>query len=120
VFFSTHLLSDIEAVADTVGIIKSGRLLVSEELDRLRETHRTFRIVYAEAPPEEELSAIRNLPGVKTVEREGRGVRLRVKGDVGAAERTLRDRPHVVVDIDSMGMTLEDIFVAYVEDDDDR
>jgi ABC-2 type transport system ATP-binding protein len=120
VFFSTHLLSDIEAVADTIGIIKGGKLLVSDELDRLRETHRTFRIVYAEVPPEGELHAIRNLPGVKGVEREGRGVRLRVHGDVEAAGRTLRDRPHVLIDIDSVGMTLEDIFVAYVEDEDDR
>lgn len=120
VFFSTHLLSDIEAVADTVGIIKSGRLLVSDELDSLRETHRTFRIVYAEAPPDDELSAIRALPGSKAVEREGRGVRLRVQGDVKAAERALRDRPYQVIDIDSVGMTLEDIFVTYVEDGNDR
>lgn len=117
VFFSTHLLSDIEAVADTVGIIKSGRLLVSDELDRLRETHRAFRIAYSEVPPEEEMRAIRELPGIKAVEREGRGIRLRVHGDVEVAERALRDRPHRVVDIDSTGMTLEDIFAAYVEDD---
>ena len=120
VFFSTHLLSDIEAVADTVGIIKSGKLLVSDELHHLRETHRVFRLVYAEAPPKEELLAVRDLPGVKSVEREGRGVRLRAHGDVGAVERMLKDRPCEVVDIDSVGMTLEDIFVAYVEDEDGR
>jgi hypothetical protein len=32
----------------------------------------------------------------------------------------LRQRPHAVVDVDSTGMTLEDIFVAYVEEGDDR
>ena len=120
VFFSTHLLSDIEAVADTVGIIKGGRLLVSDELDRLRETHKTFRIAYAEVPPEEEMQDLRDLTGVMQVEREGRGVRLLVRGDVEAAELALRDRPHHVLDIDSVGMTLEDIFVAYVEDEGDR
>jgi ABC-2 type transport system ATP-binding protein len=120
VFFSTHLLSDIEAVADTVGIIKGGRLLVSGELDRLREMHKTFRIVYAEAPPEVEVRALHGLTGVMQVEREGRGVRLRVRGDVEAAERALRDRPYRVLDVDSVGMSLEDIFVAYVEDEGDR
>lgn len=117
VFFSTHLLSDIEAVADTIGIIRGGRLLVSGDLDGLREKHRTFRIAYAEAPPEEEMRAIRGLPGVKEVEREGRGVRLLARGDVEAVERALSDRPHRVLDVDSTGMSLEDIFVAYVEDD---
>lgn len=55
VFFSTHLLSDIEAVADTIGIIKGGKLLTSGDLDTMRGSHRVFRIVYAEAPPEEEV-----------------------------------------------------------------
>ena len=120
VFFSTHLLSDIEAVADTVGIIKGGKLLVSGELDAMRESHRVFRIVYAESPPEEEVRSLRNIAGVRGVEREGRGVRLRVRGDVGTVERDLRSRPRTVVDVDSTGMSLEDIFVAYVEDSDDR
>ena len=120
VFFSTHLLSDIEAVADTVGIIKDGRLLASGDLDDMRESHRVFRIVYAEAPPEEEVRSLHTLPDVQEVEREGRGLKLRVRGDVEGVERGLRERPHTVVDVDSTGMTLEDIFVAYVEDGDDR
>ncbi len=112
VFFSTHLLSDIEAVADTVGIIKGGKLLASGDLDEMRASHRVFRLVYAEAPPEEEVRSLR--------EREGRGVRLRVRGDVEAVERDLRDRPYEVIDVDSTGMSLEDIFVSYVEDEGDR
>ncbi len=120
VFFSTHLLSDIEAVADTVGIIKGGKLLVSGELDAMRESHRVFRVVYAETPPEEEIRNLQTMPDVKEIEREGRGVRLRAGGDVETVERALRNRPHTVVDVDSAGMTLEDIFVAYVEDEGGR
>jgi ABC-2 type transport system ATP-binding protein len=119
VFFSMHLLSDIEAVADTVGIIKGGKLLVSDELDDLRETHGLIRGVYAETPPDEEVRALRDLPSVRGVEREGRGVRLRVRGDVEAVEWALRDRPHRVLDVDATGMSLEDIFIAYVEEDGD-
>ena len=86
----------------------------------MRESHRVFRIVYAQTPPDEELQGLRALPGVREVEREGRGVRLRVRGDVEAVERSLRERPQAVSDVDSTGMTLEDIFIAYVEDDHDR
>ena len=116
VFFSTHILSDIEAVADTVGIIKEGRMLVSDELDHLRETHKTFRIVYAEVPPEGEIEALRRLPGVRSLKLEGRGVRLRVRGDVEAAYRELEARPYEVRDVDAVGMSLEEIFIAYVEE----
>ena len=120
VFFSTHLLSDIEAVADTVGIIKGGKLLVSGDLDEMRVSHRIFRIVYAGTPPEEEVRSLRTLTDVKQVEREGRGIKLRVRGDVETVERGLRDRRHEIIDVDSTGMTLEDIFVSYVEDEDAR
>ncbi len=120
VFFSTHLLSDIEAVADTVGIIKGGKLLVSSDLDEMRETHKLLRVVYAEAPREDEVLALQDLPGVKGVEREGRGVRLRVRGDAEALERSLWEGPREVRDVDVVGMGLEDIFVAYVEEDDAR
>jgi ABC-type multidrug transport system ATPase subunit len=65
VFFSTHLLSDIEAVADTVGIIKDGRLLVSGDLDDMRASHRVFRIVYAEMPPQVEVRSLQTLPDVQ-------------------------------------------------------
>ncbi|MDP9454282.1 MAG: ABC transporter ATP-binding protein [Actinomycetota bacterium] len=116
VFFSTHILSDIEAVADTIGIIKDGRMLVSDDLDHLRETHKTFRMAYAEAPPEEEMRALRELPGVRSLEREGRGVRLRVRGDTEAVYRALEARPYEVRDVDGIGMSLEDIFIAYVEE----
>ena len=120
VFFSTHLLSDIEAVADTVGIIKGGKLLVSGDLDDMRVSHRVFRVVYAETPPEEEVRSLQSLPDVQEVEREGRGIKLRMRGEVKAVEQILRDRSHDVIDVDSTGMNLEDIFVAYVEDEDDR
>ena len=121
VFFSTHILSDVEAVADTIGIIKDGRMLVSDNLDHLREIHKTFRLAYEEVPPEEEIEALRCLPGVNAVEREGRGVRVRVRGDTEVVSRELETRSYGVRDVDGVGMSLEDIFIAYVEESvDDR
>ncbi|MCA1715497.1 MAG: ABC transporter ATP-binding protein [Actinobacteria bacterium] len=117
VFFSTHVLSDVEAVADTVGIVKSGRMLVSGELDRLRETHKIFRVAYAEAPPGEEIRALRALPDVSQVKREGRSVRVRVRGEVEAVYRALQTRPYPVLDVDGIGMSLEDIFLEYIEEE---
>ncbi len=91
-------------------------MLVSDNLDHLREIHKTFRLVYEEVPPEEEIEALRCLPGVNAVECEGRGVRLRVRGDTEAVYRALEARPYEVRDVDGIGMSLEDIFIAYVEE----
>ena len=44
VFFSTHILSDVERVADQVGILSGGRLVVEESLDDLKESIRQVRL----------------------------------------------------------------------------
>lgn len=120
VFFSTHILSDVEAVADTVGIIKDGRLMVADEIDCLRASHKVFRLVYAEEPPEEELCLLRYLPDVLDVEKEGRSVRLQVRGEAEAVRKILQERPYRLLDVNCAGMSLEDIFLRYVEGNDDR
>ena len=119
VFFSTHILSDVEAVADTVGIVKNGRLVVDDELDRLRETHKVFRLVYAEEPPDEELCLLRYLPDVLDAEKEGRSVRLQVKGEAETVRKILEERPYRMLEVDCSGMSLEEIFLRYVESGDD-
>jgi len=43
VLLSSHLLSDVERVADEIGIMTDGRLALSEPLDRLKETVRKVR-----------------------------------------------------------------------------
>jgi ABC-2 type transport system ATP-binding protein len=39
VLFSSHLLSEVERVSDRVAMIKSGRILFCDELDRIKQTH---------------------------------------------------------------------------------
>ncbi len=43
VFFSSHILSDVERVADEIGILAQGTLRISEPLDRLKETVKQVR-----------------------------------------------------------------------------
>jgi ABC-2 type transport system ATP-binding protein len=43
VLFSTHILSDVERVADQVGILSDGRLIVDQPLDDLKESVRQVR-----------------------------------------------------------------------------
>jgi ABC-2 type transport system ATP-binding protein len=43
VLFSTHILSDVERVADEIGILANGTLRVSEQLDSLKDSIRQVR-----------------------------------------------------------------------------
>lgn len=55
VLFSSHLLTEIERVADRVAMIRSGEILFCDELDAVREAHQQVVLCFAEArsaPPE--------------------------------------------------------------------
>ena len=53
VFFSSHILSDIERVADWVGILKEGRLLIQSEVDKLKLRTRKVIARFEAEPPRE-------------------------------------------------------------------
>jgi ABC-2 type transport system ATP-binding protein len=55
VLFSSHLLDEVERVADQVAIIHEGRILLTAAVDELKETHRRvtlrFERPFVEPPP---------------------------------------------------------------------
>ncbi|MGI8907486.1 MAG: ABC transporter ATP-binding protein [Candidatus Sumerlaeaceae bacterium] len=59
VFFSSHLLDEVERVADRVGFMRSGHLVSAEPLEDLHERWRRLRIVWPEARAVPELAGIR-------------------------------------------------------------
>lgn len=115
IFFSSHMLSEVEAVADWVGIIRDGQLLVCDELDHLKQTQKVLKLTYVELPPPSEVTALRNLPGVVSLEQEGRSVRLLTHGDVEILAQTIRARPHALRDVDIVNLNLEDLFLTYMK-----
>lgn len=52
VIFSTHILSDVERIADRVAILHQGRLLAERPLDELQENARRLRFIFAGEAPE--------------------------------------------------------------------
>ena len=107
VFFSTHVLGDVERVADRIGILADGRLLVEEALDELKESIRQARFFWDRPEPPSVAP-----PGAYRV-RSGRGetlVTFRAGTDeiaALAAAAGCRWEAH--------GLNLEDLFVELTE-----
>ncbi|HEY7346909.1 MAG TPA: ABC transporter ATP-binding protein [Ktedonobacterales bacterium] len=116
VFFSSHILSEVEAVADWVGIIRAGKLVVCDELDHLKQTQKVLKLTYAELPPPSELEALRGLPTIMSLAQEGRSVRLLTQGDVEALAQTIQERPSAPRDVDIVDLNLEDLFLEYMKE----
>jgi ABC-2 type transport system ATP-binding protein len=119
VFFSSHILSEVETVADWVGIIRDGRLLVCDELDHLKQTQKVLKLTYAELPSAAEMAALRALPGVMSLSQEGRSVRLLTRGDVQSLSQMIQSRPYALRDVDTVDLNLEDLFLEYMKGDED-
>ncbi|MGB2863795.1 MAG: ABC transporter ATP-binding protein [Sedimentisphaerales bacterium] len=52
ILFSSHILSDVERIADRIGILAAGKLVVDCPLEQLKERVKKLRIIFPESVPE--------------------------------------------------------------------
>jgi ABC-2 type transport system ATP-binding protein len=109
VFLSSHTLSEVERVADRVGIIREGTLVEVAEVSRLKQMA-VRRIDFEFAVPVD-AAPFGNLEGVRRVDLEGRVLRVEVEGPVTGLMKLAAD--HEIVDLHVREADLEDIFLAY-------
>ncbi len=51
ILFSSHILSDVERIADRIGIFAAGKLVVDCPLEELKERVKKLRVIFPEIPP---------------------------------------------------------------------
>jgi ABC-2 type transport system ATP-binding protein len=107
VFFSSHIVHEVERVADWVGIIDKGKLIHCSTLEDLKAG--TKRLILSFDKPFDGLKA---LPGVVSAEQIGRQAALVVKG---FSDKTIEQaKAFEPTDIAVEDLSLEDIIVALV------
>lgn len=109
VFLSSHSLAEVERVADRVGILRHGHLVVVEPLDALKR--KAIRRIDLEFDDAVEASVFESIGGVRSAEARGNTVVVSFEGSVNALLRTALD--HNVVNVNSREADLEQIFLAY-------
>lgn len=117
VFFSSHIISEVQAVADRVAIIREGVIVeVAETAALLNRSARRVRIRFQKPTEAEELY---KLPGVELIAKDdGLGVTLQVEGEMDALIKTLAKYP--VNDFETQRTSLEEIFLAYYKGEEDK
>jgi ABC-2 type transport system ATP-binding protein len=109
VFLSSHILSEVEAVCDRVGILREGSLVELGTLAELRHLGaQTVEVVFDGDAP-----TVPALPGVEASSAGANAIRFEVSGDVGPLIAALADYP--VRSLTSREPSLEEIFLHHYE-----
>jgi ABC-2 type transport system ATP-binding protein len=104
---SSHILSEVDAVCDRVGILRAGRLVEVGPLDGLR-IHRSRRveIEFVGSPPD--LDGVGGLADIKV---DGQVVRCQLSGSPTELLRAVA--PHEVRSFTTREADIEEVFLAY-------
>ena len=114
VFLSSHILSEVEAICDRVGILRAGRLVEEGTLADLRHlSARTVEVTFEDPAPD-----LGGVPGVHVVRAGPNAVRAEVTGSMAPLIDALAGHP--VVAIESREPSLEEIFLHHYDESDGR
>ncbi|HYM66806.1 MAG TPA: ABC transporter ATP-binding protein [Patescibacteria group bacterium] len=119
VFFSTHILSDVDRVCDTVAILDRGHLVAQAPIRQLKERYGVHRVIVEVTERADELAKdLEAEPWATSVARNANsGIEIKV-ADVGAAQKRI---PSLVAArgiglsrLEAGEVQLEDVFVDLV------
>ena len=117
VFFSSHILEQVEAVADRVGILNEGHLVAVDTLDGLRDAvGSTDRLaVSLEGVPDGLAASVREINGVRdiVVSDSSLDVSCEAAAKGPVVHRCVESA--TVTDVETAEASLEDLFAAYTE-----
>jgi ABC-2 type transport system ATP-binding protein len=114
VFFSSHVLSEVQEAAGRVAILRRG--VVVEVAETAALIDRAMRRVRVRFRQPLETFVLNRLPGVKFLGRDDRGgVLLQVIGEMDGLIKALAAYP--VSDFETERPSLEEVFLAYYEGD---
>ena len=110
VFLSSHTLSEVQRVADRVGIIREGRLVVVETVADLRS--KAIRRVELRFDTAVDSAVFESFPGARDVTVENHHVAMSFDGKMESLLELATSR-YTLEDITTQEADLEEIFLAY-------
>jgi len=112
VFFSSHIISEVEAVANRVGIIRAGRMV--EVADPKSLGKRSLHRVHVRFKQAVDSNKLAKLPGVRLLsQNNGTDLFFQIEGEMDGLIKALAAYP--VSNFATERPSLEEIFLAYYE-----
>ena len=108
VFFSSHILPEVQAVCDRVGIIRDGQLVATERVEDMTRQHfKRVRFNFASPLPED----VFKQEGVSILDSDDSWITLEIHQHLDKVMETAAG--YGIIDIETIPVSLEEIFLAY-------
>jgi ABC-2 type transport system ATP-binding protein len=109
IFLSSHILSEVEALCDRVGILRDGRLVDEGTLAELRHlSAHTVEVSFDGPAPR-----LDDVPGIHVTSAGANALRIEVSGSIGPLLAALAQHP--VIAMTSREPSLEEIFLHHYD-----
>lgn len=118
VFFSSHIMEQVEAVCDRVAILRNGQLVAEDTVAGLRETvGGGGRIIVTVSDEETAAKAASEIDGIGRVETADRQVRITL-GDADKLDilQAMEEAGATVHDFRTEDASMDEVFKAYTEE----
>ncbi len=126
VILSTHILSEVQAVADRIIIINEGKLLADEKTENINRTinENARYMVKICGPQREVLSSLKEIEGVchaeVSSEREKDSFTYHIESEAGFDMRknlfyAMAEKGWPIIALEEEGVSLEDVFIKLTE-----
>jgi ABC-2 type transport system ATP-binding protein len=110
IFFSSHIMSEVENLAGRVAIIRTGKIV--EVTDTSNLTHSNINRITIRFKRPTDFNNLVNLPGVELLSQSDQtSLTLQVTGDMETLVRALGELP--VLDLETDRPNLEEVFLTY-------
>lgn len=108
IFFSSHILPEVQAVCDRVGIIRDGKLVTTQRVeDLISQRISRLNLTFPALPPADAFA----IEGVTELSRTEQSVLLEVRDHLPQVLTIAADND--IRDIETINVSLEEIFLTY-------
>ena len=108
VFFSSHVLPEVEKICESVAIVREGEIVAVEDVANLkgRSVH-VIEVTFAHAPP----AGLFDIPGVRIIRHDGATFHLQAQSGIDAVVKAIATQ--TVLDLRTEQPSLEDVFLTF-------
>lgn len=115
VLFSTHILSDVERICDTIALLHKGNIALSGTLTEIRNQRKKERIEIELSKPEDAASIIAFHPNITQITKTKFLFFQQTENDITELMKYLLQHHIAIQRLEKLEPTLEDLFLEVVE-----